>query len=56
MTQQLSDGFSRELLIQLAKAARRIAGEDEGLHDVVLAELMAAFDRFTERCLDARSV
>ena len=49
------DQMAGQLLIELAKAARKIAGEDELLHDLALGELLGVWDRAAASVLLMRS-
>jgi hypothetical protein len=52
---EMLDQMAGQLLIELAKAARKIAGEDELLHDLALGELLGVWDRAAASVLLMRS-
>ena len=52
---EMLDQMAQELLIELAKAARKIAGEDDILHDIALGELLGVRDRAAASVLLMRS-
>jgi hypothetical protein len=52
---EMLDTLAQQLLIELAKAARKIAGDDEILHDIALGELLSVFDKAAASVLLIRS-
>ena len=52
---EMLDQIAQELLIEIAKAARKIAGDDDILHDIALGELLGVRDRAAASVLLMRS-
>ena len=52
---EMLDEMAGQLLIELAKAARKISDGDELLHDLALGELLGVWDRAAASVLLMRS-